>query len=302
MAARWTRRASSRRATRRCCRCRRRSRGRSSSSAPGNVHRSARVVNASLPPVALVTGGAGGMGGAIAAVCWPTASGSHCWTAPGRRQPPLSAELRRRRGPGPRRRRHPRGVRPRRHRRSHRHQGTRRAGQQRRHRTAAHDGGSRAGDLAGHADVNLTGPALMIKHCIPWWRRPAGAGLFDRIAGLAGWWLSGVVLRRQGGTYRSDPRACRELGPLGVTVNVVAPSFLRTPFNAGKGDPGSSRPSFAGSPRYHRWGGWSSRATSPTPWRICCPTGRAPSPAKHCTSPPAPTSRRSPMSSFHQCH
>jgi 3-oxoacyl-[acyl-carrier protein] reductase len=32
--------------------------------------------------------------------------------------------------------------------------------------------------------------------------------------------------------------ACRELGPLGVTVNVVAPSFVRTPLNAEKGDAG----------------------------------------------------------------
>jgi 3-oxoacyl-[acyl-carrier protein] reductase len=30
--------------------------------------------------------------------------------------------------------------------------------------------------------------------------------------------------------------ACRELGPLGVTANVVAPSFVRTPLNAEKGD------------------------------------------------------------------
>jgi NAD(P)-dependent dehydrogenase (short-subunit alcohol dehydrogenase family) len=88
-------------------------------------------------------------------------------------------------------------------------------------------------------DVNLAGPALLIKHCIPWWRRQ-GSGRVVSIGSRV--WLGGGATASysaaKAGLIGLTRQASRELGPLGVTVNVVAPSFLRTPFNAGKGDPG----------------------------------------------------------------
>ncbi|TVT60933.1 SDR family oxidoreductase [Amycolatopsis rhizosphaerae] len=87
-------------------------------------------------------------------------------------------------------------------------------------------------------EVNLTGPALMIKHCIPLWRGQGGGrvvSLGSRVW-LGGGWTPAYSASKAGlvGLTRV---ACRELGPLGVTVNVVAPSFVHTPFNAQKADP-----------------------------------------------------------------
>ncbi|SHL36375.1 3-hydroxybutyrate dehydrogenase/3-oxoacyl-[acyl-carrier protein] reductase [Pseudonocardia thermophila] len=87
-------------------------------------------------------------------------------------------------------------------------------------------------------DVNLAGPALMIKNCIPLFRR-AGGGRIVNIGSRT--WLGGgasaAYAAAKAGLVGLTRQAARELGPLGVTVNVVAPSFLRTPLNATKGDP-----------------------------------------------------------------
>jgi len=87
-------------------------------------------------------------------------------------------------------------------------------------------------------DVNLAGPALLIKHCIPWWRRQGGGRVVSIGSRV---WLGGGATASysaaKAGLIGLTRQASRELGPLGVTVNVVAPSFLRTPLNAGKGDP-----------------------------------------------------------------
>ncbi|GHE77201.1 oxidoreductase [Amycolatopsis deserti] len=86
--------------------------------------------------------------------------------------------------------------------------------------------------------VNLTGPALMIKHCIPHWRR-IGGGRVVSIGSRV--WLGGATsaayAASKAGLVGLTRTACRELGALGVTVNVVAPSFMRTPLNAERGDP-----------------------------------------------------------------
>lgn len=86
-------------------------------------------------------------------------------------------------------------------------------------------------------DVNLTGAVLMIKHCVPRWRRQ-GSGRVVSIGSRV--WLGGgstaSYSASKAGLVGMTRAACRELGPLGVTANVVAPSFVRTPFNAGKGD------------------------------------------------------------------
>jgi NAD(P)-dependent dehydrogenase (short-subunit alcohol dehydrogenase family) len=86
-------------------------------------------------------------------------------------------------------------------------------------------------------DVNLSGAALMIKHCVPLWRR-RGGGRVVSIGSRV--WLGGgstaSYSASKAGLVGLTRAACRELGPLGVTANVVAPSFVRTPFNTGKGD------------------------------------------------------------------
>ncbi|WP_205413236.1 SDR family NAD(P)-dependent oxidoreductase [Amycolatopsis ruanii] len=87
--------------------------------------------------------------------------------------------------------------------------------------------------------VNLTGPVLLMKHCVPRWRRQGGGrvvSIGSRVW-LGGGWTPAYSASKAGlvGPTRV---AARELGPLGVTVNVVAPSFVHTAFNAQKADPG----------------------------------------------------------------
>ncbi|MGK3208627.1 SDR family NAD(P)-dependent oxidoreductase [Amycolatopsis sp. MEPSY49] len=88
-------------------------------------------------------------------------------------------------------------------------------------------------------EVNLTGPALLIKHCVPRWRRQGGGRVVSIGSRV---WLGGGATgsysASKAGLVGLTREACRELGPLGVTVNVVAPGFVRTPLNAEKGDAG----------------------------------------------------------------
>ncbi|MFD4253370.1 SDR family NAD(P)-dependent oxidoreductase [Amycolatopsis thermoflava] len=86
--------------------------------------------------------------------------------------------------------------------------------------------------------VNLTGPALLMKHCVPLWRRQGGGRVVSIGSRV---WLGGGVTpaysASKAGLVGLTRVAARELGALGVTVNVVAPSFVRTAFNAQKADP-----------------------------------------------------------------
>ncbi|WP_033288652.1 SDR family NAD(P)-dependent oxidoreductase [Amycolatopsis jejuensis] len=85
--------------------------------------------------------------------------------------------------------------------------------------------------------VNLAGPALMIKHCIPQWRNQ-GSGRVVSVGSRT--WLGGATSASYAASKAAlvglTRTACRELGALGVTANVVAPSFVRTPLSAVKGD------------------------------------------------------------------
>ncbi|MTD52815.1 SDR family NAD(P)-dependent oxidoreductase [Amycolatopsis pithecellobii] len=87
-------------------------------------------------------------------------------------------------------------------------------------------------------EVNLTGPALMIKHCIPLWRRQGGGRVVSIGSRV---WLGGgstpAYSASKAGLVGLTRAATHELGRLGVTVNVVAPSFAHTQFNAQKADP-----------------------------------------------------------------
>jgi NAD(P)-dependent dehydrogenase (short-subunit alcohol dehydrogenase family) len=86
--------------------------------------------------------------------------------------------------------------------------------------------------------VNVRGPALLVKHCVPLWSaQQSGTTIF--IGSRA--WLSGSSTASYVASKAAVVGLMRsvavELGPLGVTANVVAPSFVRTPFNEQKGDP-----------------------------------------------------------------
>lgn len=85
--------------------------------------------------------------------------------------------------------------------------------------------------------VNVRGPALLVKHCVPLWREQ-GSGTVVFIGSRA--WLSGSSTASYVASKAAVVGLMRsvavELGPLGVTANVVAPSFVRTRFNDQKGN------------------------------------------------------------------
>ncbi len=87
-------------------------------------------------------------------------------------------------------------------------------------------------------DINLRAPLTLVQRCVPRWRRQGGGRIvtIGSRTWLAGGATIGYVASKAGvvGLTRSF---ATELGPIGVTANVVAPSFVRTPLNATKGDP-----------------------------------------------------------------
>ncbi|MFB8372117.1 SDR family NAD(P)-dependent oxidoreductase [Pseudarthrobacter sp. NPDC055928] len=84
--------------------------------------------------------------------------------------------------------------------------------------------------------VNVAGPMRLIKHALPFWLRQQ-EGTVVSIGSRT--WLSGS----DDAAYASSKAAivglmrsvAFGLGPLGVNANVVAPSFVRTPLNSSKG-------------------------------------------------------------------
>jgi NAD(P)-dependent dehydrogenase (short-subunit alcohol dehydrogenase family) len=85
--------------------------------------------------------------------------------------------------------------------------------------------------------VNLHGPALLAQMALPFWRRQ-GSGAMVSIASRT--WLGGphpAYAASKAGLVGLTRSLAAELGPLGVTVNAVAPSFVRTAFSAQRGDP-----------------------------------------------------------------
>lgn len=85
--------------------------------------------------------------------------------------------------------------------------------------------------------VNVRAPMMLVKHATPIWERQGG-GTVICIGSRT--WLSGSSTS----SYVSSKAALvglvrsisSELGHIGVRANVVAPSFVRTPLNALKGD------------------------------------------------------------------
>jgi 3-oxoacyl-[acyl-carrier protein] reductase len=85
--------------------------------------------------------------------------------------------------------------------------------------------------------VNLRAPMMLIKHCVPPWTEQGG-GTVVCIGSRT--WLSGSstasYVASKAGLVGLVRAVASELGPLGVTANVVAPSFVRSPLNAEKGN------------------------------------------------------------------
>ncbi|WP_433241752.1 SDR family NAD(P)-dependent oxidoreductase [Streptosporangium sp. CA-135522] len=85
-------------------------------------------------------------------------------------------------------------------------------------------------------DVNLRGPALLAQAVLPWWTRQRSGALVN-IASRT--WLGGghpAYAASKAGLVGLTRSLALELAPLGVTVNAVAPSFVRTRFSLQRGD------------------------------------------------------------------
>jgi NAD(P)-dependent dehydrogenase (short-subunit alcohol dehydrogenase family) len=85
--------------------------------------------------------------------------------------------------------------------------------------------------------VNLRAPMLMVKHCLPAWTAQR-SGTVVSVGSRS--WLSGSsttsYVSSKAGLVGLTHAIAVELGPIGVTANLVAPSFVRTPLNFNRGD------------------------------------------------------------------
>lgn len=91
-----------------------------------------------------------------------------------------------------------------------------------------------AWDLTQH--VNLRGPALLAQAVLPWWTRQRSGALVS-IGSRT--WLGGghpAYAASKAGLVGLTRSLALELAPIGVTVNAVAPSFVRTRFARQRGD------------------------------------------------------------------
>ncbi|MFI7635856.1 SDR family NAD(P)-dependent oxidoreductase [Nonomuraea sp. NPDC049400] len=84
--------------------------------------------------------------------------------------------------------------------------------------------------------VNLRGPALIAQAVLPWWARQRSGALVN-IGSRT--WLGGGhpgYAASKAGLVGLTRSLAMELAPLGVRVNAVAPSFVRTGFSRQRGD------------------------------------------------------------------
>jgi NAD(P)-dependent dehydrogenase (short-subunit alcohol dehydrogenase family) len=84
--------------------------------------------------------------------------------------------------------------------------------------------------------VNLTAPMLLAQEAMRFWRRRNGGSIVNLASRV---WLSGAgpaYTASKAGLVGLTRSLAVQLGPLGVTVNAVAPSYLSTGFNFGGGD------------------------------------------------------------------
>ncbi|MER5325819.1 SDR family NAD(P)-dependent oxidoreductase [Streptosporangium roseum] len=95
--------------------------------------------------------------------------------------------------------------------------------------------------------VNVRGPMLLCQAALPWWRRNG----WGRVINLGSrTWLGGGptgYVTSKAAVVGLTRTLAVELGPLGVTVNAVAPSMVATPFTRG----GRSDAEFDGFMRRH---------------------------------------------------
>ncbi|MFC7582617.1 SDR family NAD(P)-dependent oxidoreductase [Nonomuraea antimicrobica] len=85
-------------------------------------------------------------------------------------------------------------------------------------------------------DVNLRGPALIAQATLPLWRAQ-GSGSMVNIGSRT--WLGGGhpgYAASKAGLVGLTRSLAMELAPIGVRVNAVAPSFIRTKFSRQRGD------------------------------------------------------------------
>lgn len=83
--------------------------------------------------------------------------------------------------------------------------------------------------------INLTAPMLLSQEAMQFWRDREGGRIVNIGSRV---WLSGsgpAYTASKAGLVGLTRSMAVQLGPLGVTVNTVAPSFLDTPFNAHSG-------------------------------------------------------------------
>lgn len=89
--------------------------------------------------------------------------------------------------------------------------------------------------------INLTVPMLLAQEAMAFWRD----GLGGRIVNIGSRvWVSGsgpAYTASKAGIVGLTRSMAVQLGPLNVTANVVAPSFIDTPFNAASGHAAAAR-------------------------------------------------------------
>jgi NAD(P)-dependent dehydrogenase (short-subunit alcohol dehydrogenase family) len=89
--------------------------------------------------------------------------------------------------------------------------------------------------------INLTAPMLLAQAAMAFWRDGQGGRVVNIGSRV---WVSGsgpAYTASKAGIVGLTRSMAVQLGPLGVTANVVAPSFIDTPFNAASGHGAAAR-------------------------------------------------------------